>query len=90
MYEIYILLRITSYNVCYTKLLRVGRAELLERADVGASVLKELINKNILSITEQAVDRLDLSEKEVAVAHPLSAIHRITSYNVCYTKLLRM
>ena len=32
---------------------------------------------------------VDLAHHEVEVLHPLRALGRITSYNVCYTKLLR-
>ena len=65
--------RITSYNVCYTKLLRDhyrGRLDEFHNVD------------GVLALTHKSGCGLD---------HPLDGIRslRITSYNVCYTKLLR-
>ena len=70
--------RITSYNVCYTKLLRIPA----ERNMVGAipnwfSV--RLQDNNILSFMTDWGDSRLIYTKD----------NRITSYNVCYTKLLR-
>ena len=70
--------RITSYNVCYTKLLR------------------EFVHDR-LNITVMAHERLlqQLTEPLLAPARklipPMGGLDfsRITSYNVCYTKLLR-
>ena len=78
--------RITSYNVCYTKLLRF--AHIFEGVDL-ASVDDEIFDllasgmlQEWLKDPKGVADALGLDENE------LSKI-RITSYNVCYTKLLR-
>ena len=97
-------IRITSYNVCYTKLLRkrVGLAR--------AIVLKPEImlydepTTGVDPITAGVVNSLILRMREIygmtsiVVTHDIESacrisdriIIRITSYNVCYTKLLRM
>ena len=72
-------IRITSYNVCYTKLLRV--------TIFGKSW--DIHVKDALNI--ELTDNLLLIEDSLAflcgkVEH---LFYRITSYNVCYTKLLR-
>ena len=68
--------RITSYNVCYTKLLRaegvVGR--------VGLEVLVAELEQ-AADILEDQVERRNQQQGDAG---------RITSYNVCYTKLLRV
>ena len=66
--------RITSYNVCYTKLLRALVA-------VGM-----LIGAGYMYITANG----DEGKVEKATKTLTFAIIRITSYNVCYTKLLRV
>ena len=93
--------RITSYNVCYTKLLRVladvrhlgavlaqqqarrvrqaGRLDLRDQAGVvRVDLLDQLLEWERVDLVEQGDD---------AVLYGLQP--RITSYNVCYTKLLR-
>ena len=78
--------RITSYNVCYTKLLRVDLAKTfaseitLEKGDKSGSA-KTLIKVMKLGITmgTSVTVRCEGEDEEA----------RITSYNVCYTKLLR-
>ena len=72
------LCRITSYNVCYTKLLR--------------QVFSDAI-KHATSIREHA-ERKRAMEEPCVVISPAGMLVggnavRITSYNVCYTKLLR-
>ena len=81
------LLRITSYNVCYTKLLRWPEAGglFLEHdnfAPANSLVTPEHIKPvwyftPFYAILKAVPDKL------------MGVILRITSYNVCYTKLLR-
>ena len=81
--------RITSYNVCYTKLLRQKEAsnyilKVLESDD--KFVVDSLMfwrNQNI-SAFSVTVDRNRNTWDNLKTSG-----HRITSYNVCYTKLLR-
>ena len=74
--------RITSYNVCYTKLLRF--LAVLRDTLAGPPGASDLL-----------LPRVDLSRlfPEPAAAYVQARggqVHlRITSYNVCYTKLLR-
>ena len=114
--------RITSYNVCYTKLLRTKDVELNEL--IKSAVLKVCrtptmlfmylkfvrdlrgmgpsVRKSIAKYyTETDFSRLDLSvikyrnregythRDALRLSHPKAKDDRITSYNVCYTKLLR-
>ena len=94
--------RITSYNVCYTKLLRVDEF-LPDREDAdGVLVVHEGVLVLLLDVffpepkgvpnpafgvgsdaQAEAMPRVG-----VAVEFGIDAC-RITSYNVCYTKLLR-
>ena len=73
--------RITSYNVCYTKLLRCiplyfkGKKERVEQICIENGIKVQYVNYSIYT--------------DVASIDTERAI-RITSYNVCYTKLLRM
>ena len=80
--------RITSYNVCYTKLLRAGKRVRIASSAVAG---KRIATFWVLLIFFAAAI--------VAVAHPTDGkqitlliilLARITSYNVCYTKLLRL
>ena len=66
--------RITSYNVCYTKLLRLQQQ--LQASD---------------ALTSPAETRRYLQARLRHYPHEVFAclFLRITSYNVCYTKLLR-
>ena len=96
--------RITSYNVCYTKLLRcLGSMIAARKLYPGAAMvfpggqertLREFFQKNtqytldfqrLRDIDLDRVDRLIL----VDVRQSNRIGSRITSYNVCYTKLLR-
>ena len=75
--------RITSYNVCYTKLLRVYGVFFYDRGDVYNH------GENI-----DFGDQFSSSGFELRWNSPMGPIRlaygiRITSYNVCYTKLLR-
>ena len=72
--------RITSYNVCYTKLLRY-----LHLAEKGIAV-------TILANRKQCEQKTPYNDgplQVVPVPFPDVFFSRITSYNVCYTKLLR-
>ena len=66
-------LRITSYNVCYTKLLRISKSK---KQITSIQNRLQKILKPILFLSKSYFCRL---------INP----GRITSYNVCYTKLLR-
>ena len=70
------IIRITSYNVCYTKLLREYSIGILSHARTGQTI--RIGNDCRLRISFAVVD--------IAIR---STPGRITSYNVCYTKLLR-
>ena len=77
--------RITSYNVCYTKLLRAG----LFPHDVSVDVLLQDLSRLmtgvvVASLALGAVCSLLVGRWWQAM------LVRITSYNVCYTKLLRV
>ena len=68
--------RITSYNVCYTKLLRLEyiiKNELDEYLDLYSTFVYKLVTINEYGKSSNGLDNES----------------RITSYNVCYTKLLR-
>ena len=75
--------RITSYNVCYTKLLRV---ELTGQDFLGedAPPIGTFFAPNLTP-----VHLADWSDGEIVRAIRETVDCRITSYNVCYTKLLR-
>ena len=110
--------RITSYNVCYTKLLRMmqfgliiaGLAMLVFGSDLlveSASDIARSLNISELvigltivaigtSLPELAASIAASLKKEVDIAvgnvvgsNIFNLLSRITSYNVCYTKLLR-
>ena len=106
--------RITSYNVCYTKLLRaflfgdilaVGKADLLLIGGAGALILagvgllwrkllavavhEELARVEGIDVTRVQLAFMLLLALVVSVAMKVVGALRITSYNVCYTKLLR-
>ena len=71
--------RITSYNVCYTKLLRLELA-----LDAGAGLQQAQVQAQQLDVPQC---RRHLAS---GYAQGQALDHRITSYNVCYTKLLRL
>ena len=111
--------RITSYNVCYTKLLRAvqhlsgkpwfgeWQAETIgsethfpQRYQVTIRSLKQ--RANICTCPDFRINQLGTCKHIEAVLHKISKRRdynkikelqppdsRITSYNVCYTKLLR-
>ena len=116
--------RITSYNVCYTKLLRIGIIDRINTMDITCTV-RFLPDNRVVHYQQTDIMELDLayaitihksqgSEFEVVII-PVLTQHfkmlfrnliytgitrarklavfvgtRITSYNVCYTKLLRI
>ena len=69
--------RITSYNVCYTKLLRITPSF----PETGFGYI-EAEGEQVKAFHEKPT--IDTAKKYLADGH-----YRITSYNVCYTKLLR-
>ena len=110
--------RITSYNVCYTKLLRIGKINTIrdggdvtiaatgmlvaEAMEAAKKLKEEGISARVLNVgTIKPLDKdailkaaketkFILTAEEHSVIGGLgSAVSRITSYNVCYTKLLR-
>ena len=86
--------RVTSYNVCYTKLLRPRRRDaLLGRADLvrPAGALPadgggQSLIKHIVEISR----RPEFVGKVIFLENYDMELARVTSYNVCYTKLLRL
>ena len=86
--------RITSYNVCYTKLLRVvillawgaagpAVASGPDTVDFPGAVGRAL--KNNATVSAAGYERISAHK----AAEAARGNYRITSYNVCYTKLLR-
>ena len=106
--------RITSYNVCYTKLLRdytgiirAAASNLLNGGKKqGASTITQQVARNFFLTSEKTYTRKlyeallslkienNLSKDQILelyINHIFlgQRAYRITSYNVCYTKLLR-
>ena len=99
----YFMNRITSYNVCYTKLLR----KLMSRRREGriiniSSIVGQMGNAGqanyvaakagLIGMTKTAARELGsraVTVNAVAPGFIETDMTRITSYNVCYTKLLR-
>ena len=89
--------RITSYNVCYTKLLRIPEAHLLGRlVDRLPAAFKTVYGEQTLwQWIAMLVCVLLAIAAGMLVFRLFRALekrfprNRITSYNVCYTKLLR-
>ena len=84
--------RITSYNVCYTKLLRlrvwVASQENLSIGAMGTRAKQRAIFEELsLDFTYGVIDKCIL--RALRGQDSLILTTRITSYNVCYTKLLR-
>ena len=110
--------RITSYNVCYTKLLRKVRdmstSEIIEKLEsMNIDFEIERFKKqaqNYISAIQLAEDHyytqnfqapgqeedfiwlaiIELWNRIIPEKWNMEMIDRITSYNVCYTKLLRV
>ena len=103
--------RITSYNVCYTKLLRHLADRPCDHLSGGeyqrVLIARALAQDTPLLLMDEAASNLDaaarirvhdliaarcasgLTALAVASASGSRLYDRITSYNVCYTKLLR-
>ena len=95
-------LRITSYNVCYTKLLRSHPQQQYVRAagslgwafPASLGVKCAAPDRPVICFTGDGAFWYHLSELETAKRWGIKTVtivnnNRITSYNVCYTKLLR-
>ena len=81
--------RITSYNVCYTKLLRSNnKAYGYSTYEIGSYIKKSKTLKSI-NLYGNNLKNKDVMHLGACVAQSESVEYRITSYNVCYTKLLR-
>ena len=103
--------RITSYNVCYTKLLRNIGAKFVQYAQLASDkdvlVESQMLHSQVTALGSVRVQdpggrkgtlvggRIQAGEQIEAVILGAQAdnstelVIRITSYNVCYTKLLR-
>ena len=87
--------RITSYNVCYTKLLRPGCRWDEQRVAVRPTAEPHplLVFKRVIKSPERCQHRqknVNVIGERHHIDEPEPAVEpRITSYNVCYTKLLR-
>ena len=81
--------RITSYNVCYTKLLRLDGTEDVKIVLEGANKAYSSKNTENKSYRDYWKDLISLNQGEIYISNFDLNIDRITSYNVCYTKLLR-
>ena len=71
--------RITSYNVCYTKLLRNQFKDVFTGRE-SRDYARAASSQKCLRVSGKHNDLENVGR---------TARHRITSYNVCYTKLLR-
>ena len=81
--------RITSYNVCYTKLLRLGILQTEAYRTAKKRIIREFTeNPERPAVRCRAVGLGATERREPQLAQGESR-GRITSYNVCYTKLLR-
>ena len=82
--------RITSYNVCYTKLLRCGGVSSLIKAGfetlIEAGYQPEIAYFEVCHELKLIVDLIH----QGGLSYMRYSVSRITSYNVCYTKLLRV
>ena len=99
--------RITSYNVCYTKLLRVKHQALQKAKSLAANYDDALIigsDQVFVDARHRVLGKPGTPQKAIEQLQEMqgrkhtfytglavydSASGRITSYNVCYTKLLR-
>ena len=97
------IVRITSYNVCYTKLLRNAGAQLWKTfEETSDEEIDEIYNTNLSStvrFVKQAVPYLEKSKGNIVIvsstasrytlspSQKLSVYGVITSYSIHYTKL---
>ena len=92
---LYEVITITSYNVCYTKLLRIGKGKGAIDAYLGIDEIIDLVitsySIHYTKLYDVVADQFAVGDEDgLVVAGPeLGGEYRITSYNVCYTKLLR-
>ena len=75
------LIVITSYSIHYTKLYDDSKPEELDTVDRQLMQLR--IEKEALKLEKDRASKDRLEQLEIEIGT------RITSYNVCYTKLLR-
>ena len=88
--------RITSYNVCYTKLLRIAAklislvlVLLLFLAAFYSTLGLQSLRRSLLNTTGDYLEHIGyIKASELNLS--FQDFDRITSYNVCYTKLLRI
>ena len=100
--------RITSYNVCYTKLLRkstlanrlvgdglvplhsaLGRHEDERRNLAFAESSQHVVYTDLVALDAERHEQVPGRIHVALVGMEADDANRITSYNVCYTKLLR-
>ena len=95
-------LRITSYNVCYTKLLRYQKLikirkenQVLNNGSLHFTIAKgQLLAYERMAGNDLIIVLFNNSDQTQKLPFQtgkyINLLTRITSYNVCYTKLLRM
>ena len=87
--------RITSYNVCYTKLLRsilsAEKPAIQKRGGEAAQQLgrQEGCEQGKEGAPDQGAGEMAADDDHQQGVLDEAVADRITSYNVCYTKLLR-
>ena len=79
--------RITSYNVCYTKLLRIDAYGPQFKVYYDPTGTMDGPSQMVVFLDERTL--INCREIELPIGERLPELDRITSYNVCYTKLLR-
>ncbi len=74
-----ILMKYIDLSKCLTKntLIEVSRKELLEQSGSSDSVLRALIDKNILEVYQKEVGRLDTSHVKTEAKHPLNEFQQV-------------
>ena len=83
--------RITSYNVCYTKLLRTMPRWCFSPAKAGRRSRRPSVRamRSARARSRSSATSRTIPARSIKSAYIPMSISRITSYNVCYTKLLR-
>ena len=83
-------IRITSYNVCYTKLLRWLYRDKLSTRCVACHRKDDQKKGHRRKFGDKCETcHTEKNWKDSKFDHDRDTKYRITSYNVCYTKLLR-